>query len=128
MVPRIELAATSDLKDFHGNDQDEDRARSWSTAVKTAFTRDQAPEDEKCLVFGGLLTGPAQNWYRQLGRSARSSWKDLLQEFRCSSVVRERQLLANTTMRRRGQDGPHKVQKEHVQHYIETLDEPKLAD
>uniref|UniRef100_A0AAV1UCC3 Uncharacterized protein n=1 Tax=Peronospora matthiolae TaxID=2874970 RepID=A0AAV1UCC3_9STRA len=28
MVPRIELAATSDLKDFHGNDQDEDRARS----------------------------------------------------------------------------------------------------
>ena len=69
MIPRIKLAATSDLKDFHGRDQDEDRARSWVTTMKTAFTRDQAPDDEKCLVFGGLLTGPAQNWYRQLGRS-----------------------------------------------------------
>ena len=61
MIPRIKLAATSDLKEFHGRDQDEDRARTWLSTVKTAFTRDQAPDDEKCRVFGGLLTGPAQN-------------------------------------------------------------------
>ena len=81
MVPRIKLSATSDLKEFHGRDQDEDRARSWVSTVKTAFIRDQAPDDERCLVFGGLLTGPAQNWYRQLGRSVRGNWKDLMQEF-----------------------------------------------
>ena len=61
MIPRIKLAATSDLKEFHGRNQDEDRARSWLSTVKTAFARDQAPDDEKCLVFGGLLHGPAQN-------------------------------------------------------------------
>uniref|UniRef100_A0AAV1V0F1 Uncharacterized protein n=1 Tax=Peronospora matthiolae TaxID=2874970 RepID=A0AAV1V0F1_9STRA len=69
MVPRIKLAAKSDLKDFHGRDQSEFRARSWVVTVKTAFMRDQEPDDEKCLVFGGLLTVPAQNWYRQLGCS-----------------------------------------------------------
>uniref|UniRef100_A0AAV1UVL7 Retrotransposon gag domain-containing protein n=1 Tax=Peronospora matthiolae TaxID=2874970 RepID=A0AAV1UVL7_9STRA len=67
MVPRIIPEATSDLKDFHGSDQDEDRARSWVTTVKIAFKSDQAPDDEKCFVFGGLLTEKAQNWYRQLG-------------------------------------------------------------
>ena len=73
MVPRIKIAATSYLKELHGRDQDEDRARNWVSSVKTAFTRDQAPDDEKCLVFGGLLTGPAMNWYRQLGHSLRSN-------------------------------------------------------
>ncbi|OWZ12761.1 LOW QUALITY PROTEIN: hypothetical protein PHMEG_00014026 [Phytophthora megakarya] len=34
--------------------------------VKSAFVRDQAPDREKCLVLGELLTGPARNWYRQL--------------------------------------------------------------
>ncbi|CAI5711481.1 unnamed protein product [Peronospora effusa] len=81
MFAHIKLSATSDLKEFHGRDQDEDRARSWVSTVKTAFIRDQAPDDERCLVFGGLLTGPAQNWYRQLGRSVRGNWKDLIQEF-----------------------------------------------
>ena len=61
MVSRIKIAATSDVKKFHGRDQDEDRARNWVSSVKTAFTRDQASDDEKCLIFGGLLTGPAMN-------------------------------------------------------------------
>ncbi|CAH0475314.1 unnamed protein product [Peronospora belbahrii] len=81
MVPRIKLLATSDLKKFHGTDQDEDQARSWVKTVKTAFTRDQAPDEEKCLGSGGLTTGPSQDWFRQLGRSVRENWKDLLQEF-----------------------------------------------
>ncbi|ETN16720.1 hypothetical protein PPTG_05867 [Phytophthora nicotianae INRA-310] len=39
--------------------------------MKSAFVRDQAPDDEMCLVLGGLFTGPARNWYRQLSRTTR---------------------------------------------------------
>ena len=81
VIPHIRVSASSDLKEFHGRDIDEDRARSWVTKVKTAFLRDQAPDSEKCLVFGSLLIGPAQNWYRQLSRSERSDWKTLLHAF-----------------------------------------------
>uniref|UniRef100_A0AAV1TXU5 Retrotransposon gag domain-containing protein n=1 Tax=Peronospora matthiolae TaxID=2874970 RepID=A0AAV1TXU5_9STRA len=49
--------------------------------MKTAFLRDQAPDDEKCLVFGDLLTGPARNWYSQLSRSTRDDWKSLSEGF-----------------------------------------------
>lgn len=64
VIPRIKLSAITDLRKFHGRDDDEDRARSWRAALKTAFTQDQAQEEERCLVFGGLLIVPAQNWYR----------------------------------------------------------------
>ena len=89
------MSASSDLKEFNGKDHDEDGARSWSAKVKTAFIRDQAPDSEKCLIFGSLLTGPAQNWYRQLSRTVRGDWKQLLQEFQTQfcglgvSVVRQ---------------------------------------
>ena len=60
------MSAIADLKDFTGQDKDEDRARSWVSKAKPAFLRDQAQDDEKCMVFGDLLTGPARNWYSQL--------------------------------------------------------------
>ena len=60
---RIRMSAIADLKEFTGRDTDEDRARSWVSKVKSAFLRDQAPDAEKYLVFGDLLTGPARNWY-----------------------------------------------------------------
>ncbi|OWY92725.1 hypothetical protein PHMEG_00038146, partial [Phytophthora megakarya] len=81
MTPRIRVSAISELKEYSGKDQDEDRARSWLGKVKSAFVRDQAPDSEKCLVLGDLLTGPARNWYRQLSRSTRSNWKSLLEAF-----------------------------------------------
>lgn len=59
VIPHIWVSASSDLKEFTGKDHDEDRARSWSAKVKTAFIRDQVSDSEKCLIFGGLLTGPA---------------------------------------------------------------------
>ncbi|CAI5725209.1 unnamed protein product [Peronospora effusa] len=52
VVPHIRVLASSDLKEFSGRDHDEDRARSWSTKVKTSFLRDQAPDSEKCLILG----------------------------------------------------------------------------
>ena len=75
------MSAIADLKEFTGRDKDEDRARSWVNKAKSAFLSDQAPDDEKCLIFGDLLTGPARNWYIQLSRSTRNSWKPLLETF-----------------------------------------------
>ena len=49
VIPHIRVSASSDLKEFHGRDNDEDRARSWVTKVKTAFLRDQAPDSESSL-------------------------------------------------------------------------------
>uniref|UniRef100_A0AAV1T405 Uncharacterized protein n=1 Tax=Peronospora matthiolae TaxID=2874970 RepID=A0AAV1T405_9STRA len=54
---RIRVSAMTELKRFSGKDRD----RSWISKVKSAFLRDQAPDEEKCLVFDDLLTGPARN-------------------------------------------------------------------
>ncbi|KAE9289585.1 hypothetical protein PF008_g25850 [Phytophthora fragariae] len=80
-VQRVKISAISDLKEFTGKDHDEERARGWIDKVKSAFTRDQATDGEKCLAFADLLTGPARNWYRQLGRSTRAKWGDSLRCF-----------------------------------------------
>ncbi|GMF34366.1 unnamed protein product [Phytophthora fragariaefolia] len=78
-APGIRVSAISELKEFSGNDNDEDRASSWLCKVKSAFIHDQAPDSEKCSVFGDLLTGPARNWFGQLSRSTRNNWKSLLE-------------------------------------------------
>ncbi|CAI5721616.1 unnamed protein product [Peronospora farinosa] len=124
MVPRIKLSATSDLKEFNGRDQDEDRARSWVLTVKTAFIRDQAQDDERCLVFGGLLTGPAQNWYRQLGRSYYHA-KKRSKETPLDYLYRLNVLGLRAKIKIK--DGSPKIQKDHVDHYILTVDDLKLA-
>ncbi|GMF54731.1 unnamed protein product [Phytophthora fragariaefolia] len=81
MIQRVRISAISDLKEFSGKDQDEDRARAWLGKVKSAFLRDQASDGEKCLTLVDLLSGAARNWYRQLPRSTRNKWTDLLRSF-----------------------------------------------
>ncbi|OWZ07782.1 LOW QUALITY PROTEIN: hypothetical protein PHMEG_00019785 [Phytophthora megakarya] len=81
MIQRVRISAISDLKEFAGKDQDEDRARAWMCKVKSAFMGNQASDDEKCLTFADLLAGSAKNWYRQLSRSTRNKWSDLLRSF-----------------------------------------------
>ncbi|OWY90615.1 LOW QUALITY PROTEIN: hypothetical protein PHMEG_00041180, partial [Phytophthora megakarya] len=81
VIQRVRISATSDLKEFTGKDQDEDRARAWISKVKSAFMRDQASDDEKCLTFADLLAGSAKNGYRQLSRSTRNQWSELLRSF-----------------------------------------------
>ncbi|GMF35587.1 unnamed protein product [Phytophthora fragariaefolia] len=81
MIQRARISAISDLKEFSGKDQDEDRARAWLGKVKSAFLRDQASDGEKCLTFADLLSGAARNWYRQLPRSTRNKWTDLIRSF-----------------------------------------------
>ncbi|KAE9177643.1 hypothetical protein PF004_g25716 [Phytophthora fragariae] len=148
---RLRVSAMSELKEFSGKDGDEDRARSWVGKVKSAFIRDQAPDEEKCLVFGDLLTGPARNWYRQLSRTTSSTRKDLFQSFQVQycgrgvSVARQyyharkrsdespleylhRLNVAGLRARIQVKDGPSEVRREHVDHFIETLDDRDLAD
>ncbi|KAF0688134.1 Aste57867_20223 [Aphanomyces stellatus] len=151
VTPRIRVSAMSELKEFAGKDDDEDRARAWIGKVKSAFVRDQAPDDEKCLVLGGLFTGPARNWYRQLSRTTRGDWKELLREFQVQfcglgvSVARQyyharkradetpleylhRLNVAGLRAKLRVKSGPSDVRREHVEHFIETLDDRDLAD
>ncbi|OWZ10789.1 reverse transcriptase [Phytophthora megakarya] len=68
LIHRVRISAVSDLKEFIGQDVDEDRARAWIGKVKSAFQRDQATEEGKCLTFGDLMVGSAKNWHRQLNR------------------------------------------------------------
>ncbi|OWZ02040.1 hypothetical protein PHMEG_00026468, partial [Phytophthora megakarya] len=150
-TPRVRMAAISELKEFSGRDTDEDRARSWLGKVKSAFIRDQAPDSEKCIVFGNLLTGPARNWYQQLGRTTRGSWKDLLDGFRVEycglgvSLARQyyhamkrsdespleylhRLTVLGLRAKLAIKTGTAAVLREHVEHFIETLDDRDLAD
>ncbi|POM65348.1 Hypothetical protein PHPALM_18949 [Phytophthora palmivora] len=138
-VPRIRVSAMSDLKEFAGKQGDEDRARAWLNKVKSAFVRDQDPDEEKCLVFGDLLTGSARNWHRQLSRTTRGTWKDLLTASRQYYHARKRSdespleylyrlNVAGLRARLQIKDGPAEVRREHVEHFIETLDDRDLAD
>jgi len=151
MAPRIRVSAISELKEFSGKDGDEERARSWISKVKSAFVRDQAPDSEKCIVFGDLLTGPARNWYRQLSRTTRNDWKGLFDGFmvqycgRGVSVARQyyharkradespleylhRLNVAGMRAKLPIKDGSPTARRKHVEHFIETLDDRDLAD
>ena len=86
MIPRIKLAATSDLKEFHGRDQDEDRARSWLSTVKTAFARTKHLTTKSvwfsvdcCLDQHRIGTG---NWAARFDPVGRTSHKNS----RCNSA------------------------------------------
>ena len=68
---RFQFSVIGDLKEFNGGDRDDDRARSWISKVKLVFLRDKITDEEICLVFGGLRTGPVHNWHSQLSRTAR---------------------------------------------------------
>ncbi|KAG3133522.1 hypothetical protein PI126_g19145 [Phytophthora idaei] len=151
MIHRVRISAISDLKEFTGKDQDEDRARAWISKVKSALMRDQESDADKCLTFADLLAGPARNWYRQLARSTRTKWPHLLRSFQTQycglgvSVARQyyharrrsngspleylhRLNVAGLRAHLKIKDGRSKVLREHVDHFIETLGDPELAD
>ncbi|OWZ06016.1 LOW QUALITY PROTEIN: hypothetical protein PHMEG_00021792 [Phytophthora megakarya] len=141
MIQRVRISAISDLKEFTGKDQDEDRARAWTIKVKSAFMRDQALDDEKCLTFADLLAGSAKNWYRQLSRSTRNKWSNYYEIQYCGlgvSVERRyyhtrrrsdespldylyRLNVAGLRARLKIKDGNSNERRDHVDHYIETL-------
>ena len=72
---RIGMSVMAELKGFAGREKNEERARNWISKVKSVLLRDQSPDAGKCLVFSDLFTGPERDWYTQLSRSTRTSWK-----------------------------------------------------
>ncbi|OWZ13698.1 hypothetical protein PHMEG_00012925 [Phytophthora megakarya] len=115
MSQQIRISAISDLKEFTGKDQDEDRARAWIS----------------------------KNWYRQLSRLTRNKWSDLLRSFQIQycglgvSVARSdespldylyRLNVAGLCARLKIKDGNAKERREHVDHDIETLEDQDLAE
>ncbi|KAI9991080.1 hypothetical protein PInf_018701 [Phytophthora infestans] len=125
MIQRVRISAKSDLKEFTGKDQDEDRARAWISKGMSALMRDQASDAEK--------SGPARNWYRQLGRSTRNKWPDLLRSFQTQSDESPLEYLhrlnvAGLRAKLKIKDGGSKALREHVDHFIETLGDVDLGD
>ncbi|KAE9118506.1 hypothetical protein PF010_g8197 [Phytophthora fragariae] len=113
--------------------------------------RDQASDEEKCPALADLLAGPTKNWYRQQPRSTRNKWTELLKSFQIQycgfGVSFARQYyqarkrsdesafeylhslnVAGLRARLKVKDGNTKERKEHVDHFIETLGDPELAD
>ncbi|KAI9895113.1 hypothetical protein PsorP6_019200 [Peronosclerospora sorghi] len=150
-IPRIRMSAISDLNEFSGKEGDGDQARNWISRLKSAFMRDQASDHEKFLILGDLLKGPARNWHHQLSRSTRSSWKSLVEEFEvqyCGSGQSASRQYYYTKQRSDEspieylhrlnvaglrakwpiRDGSPTTLREHVQHFLDTLANRKLAD
>uniref|UniRef100_A0AAV1VNF3 CCHC-type domain-containing protein n=1 Tax=Peronospora matthiolae TaxID=2874970 RepID=A0AAV1VNF3_9STRA len=123
---RIRVSTMTELEEFSGKDRDEDRARSWISKVKSAFLRDQAPDEEKCLVFGDLLTGPARQgvsvarqYYLARKRSGETPLEYLHRlnvAAKLAKIAIKEERLATAATRR-----------ERVEHFIATLDDRDLA-
>ncbi|KAG3177016.1 hypothetical protein PC128_g17043 [Phytophthora cactorum] len=131
MIQRVKISAISDLKAFTGKDQDEDRARAWIGKVKSALMREQASDAEKCLTFADLLAGPARNWYRQggLGVSVARKYYHACRRLDESSLEYLHRLnVSGFRAHLKIKDSGSKVLREHVDHFIETLGDPDLAD
>ncbi|KAG3231227.1 hypothetical protein PI124_g23678 [Phytophthora idaei] len=56
MIQRVRISAISDLKEFTGKDQDEDRARAWIGKVKSTLMRDQASGYQESPENTGSIT------------------------------------------------------------------------
>ncbi|KAG3073771.1 hypothetical protein PI125_g22182 [Phytophthora idaei] len=123
------------------------RYGSQWTGDRSAIRVSAILELKSALVFGGLFTGPARNWYRLLSRTTRSDWKEFQVQI-CGlgvSVARQyyharnradespleylhRLNVAGLRAKLRVKSGPLDVHREHVEHFIGTLDDRDLAD
>ncbi|OWY95886.1 hypothetical protein PHMEG_00033993 [Phytophthora megakarya] len=90
------------------------------------------------------MVGPAKNWHRQLSRTTKTKYADLLESFQiqycglvlpCPEKIRGDSLdylyrlnVAALRAKLKIKDGNPKARREHVDHYIETLGDPELAD
>ncbi|OWY91042.1 hypothetical protein PHMEG_00040543, partial [Phytophthora megakarya] len=138
LIQRVRISVISDLKEFTGKDTDEDRARAWIDKAKSAFERDQATEEEKCLPFADLMVVPAKNWHRQLSRTTKTKWGIYWKvSSHITAVSRSEETpldclyrlnVAALRAKLKIKDGNPKALREHVDHYIETLGDPELAD
>uniref|UniRef100_H3H639 RNA-directed DNA polymerase n=1 Tax=Phytophthora ramorum TaxID=164328 RepID=H3H639_PHYRM len=132
-MTRVRLSAFSELKEFHGRDSSEEKARAWLNRMKSASRRDGMTGDEVCALFGDLMAGPARQWYLQLTRGVKTSWTDLTEQFRiqyCGKAKHPdetpleylyRLNVAGMRAKIRYDDGTAEEKREHVELFINTL-------
>ncbi|ETO85547.1 hypothetical protein F444_00814 [Phytophthora nicotianae P1976] len=101
IAPRIRVSAMSEMKAFLGKDGDEDRARAWLSKTQ----------------YCGHGVSVAKQYYHARKRSDESPLEYL-----------NRLNVAGLRARIQVKDGPSQVRREHVDHFIETLDDRDLAD
>ncbi|KAG6586703.1 uncharacterized protein IUM83_18116 [Phytophthora cinnamomi] len=128
MIQRVRISAISDLKEFSGKDQDEDRARAWVGKVKSAeelvpaatrSTRNKWSELLRSfqIQYCGFGISVARQYYHARKRSDESALEYL-----------HRLNVAGLRARLKIKDGGPKEKREHVDHFIETLGDQDLAD
>ncbi|POM76152.1 LOW QUALITY PROTEIN: Hypothetical protein PHPALM_6652 [Phytophthora palmivora] len=148
-VPRIRVSAMSELKVFAGKEGDEDRARAWLNKVKSALCeiKLQTRKSAWCSAISsqdrretGIDSLVAQHAVPGRICSATSKFNIVDEEFaRQYYHARKRSdespleylyrlNVAGLRARLQIKDGPSEVRREHVEHFIETLDDRDLAD
>ncbi|GMF29345.1 unnamed protein product [Phytophthora fragariaefolia] len=81
-LTRVRHSAFSELKEFHGRDASDEKARAWFIRVMSASRRDGVTGEEVCVLLVDLMAGPARQWYLRLSKNVRRSWTDLTEQFR----------------------------------------------
>ncbi|POM60970.1 hypothetical protein PHPALM_30090, partial [Phytophthora palmivora] len=121
MIQRIRISAISDLKEFTGKDQDEDRVRAWIEKVKPPFisTRNKWSDLLRAfqIQYCGLGVSVARQYYHARRRPEESPLDYLY-----------RLNVAGLRAKLKVKDGNAKDRRKHVDHYIETLEDQDLAD
>ncbi|GMG17470.1 unnamed protein product [Phytophthora fragariaefolia] len=117
-VPRIRVSAMSKLKVFSAKDGDDDRARSKLVPPAEPhypqYVEGSPPELSRSILWTGRLV--ARQYYHARKRSDESPLEYL-----------HRLNVAGLRTRLQIKDRPTDVWREHVEHFIETLDDCDLA-
>ncbi|KAE8992080.1 hypothetical protein PR002_g20662 [Phytophthora rubi] len=122
LIQRVRISAISDLKEFTGKDQDEDRARAAREELVPTAAQIYAQQWTELLKsfqiqYCGFGVSIARQYYQARKRSDESALEYL-----------HRLNVAGLRARLKVKDGNTKERKEHVDHFIETLGDPELAD
>ncbi|KAE8973585.1 hypothetical protein PR003_g27174 [Phytophthora rubi] len=148
-LTRVRLSASSELKEFSGRDASEEKARLWLNRLKSAARRDGMTGEEVCGQFGDLMSGPAQQWYLQLPKKIKTSWTELMEQFRiqyCGKAVSMASRYYHAVQRPDETpldylyrlnvaglrasvpyaEGTTKGKREHVEHFIRTLNSQEV--
>ncbi|POM69108.1 LOW QUALITY PROTEIN: Hypothetical protein PHPALM_14644 [Phytophthora palmivora] len=101
MIQSVRISVISDLKEFTGKDQDEDRARAWIGKVKSA-TADWVYQWQAVLPCTTPARGVPLDYLYRLN-------------------------VAGLRAKLKIKDGNAKDRREHVVHYVDTLEDQELA-
>ncbi|POM60620.1 LOW QUALITY PROTEIN: hypothetical protein PHPALM_30502 [Phytophthora palmivora] len=133
-VPRIRVSAMSELKEFAGK-RGQDRAKDWPSKVKFTFVRDKASDEVKFLVFGDLLPGSVETGTDSLdarhtvpGRICSAASRFSIVDEGHEVILPRSQEIGRVSGGDQIKDGASEVRREHVERFIESLDDHDLAD